>query len=268
MTPPEDTGAWPLPLRAVEGLGHLFLEVLESLGRFGCFLLQAVAYVVVPPFKLGRLLDRINFIGFRSLTIVILTAAFTGMVLGLQVFLTLSRFGSEAFLGPAVALSLIRELGPVLCAVFVTGLAGSALTAEIGIMRITEQIDALTVMALNPTRYLVVPAVVAGLITFPLMTAIFDVVGIFGGYLVGVKLLGLSPGTYFGEMQTFVDWRDLMTGFWKALSFGMIVPWVCTYKGFHCGHGAEGVARATTQAVVLASVLILVWDYFLGSVLP
>ncbi len=268
MTPPEETPAWPLPVRAVEGLGHLALEVLESLGRFGCFLVQAVAYVVVPPFKVGRLLDRINFIGFRSLTIVILTAAFTGMVLGLQVFLTLSRFGSEAFLGPAVALSLIRELGPVLCAVFVTGLAGSALTAEIGIMRITEQIDALTVMALNPTRYLVVPAVVAGLITFPLMTAIFDVVGIFGGYLVGVKLLGLSPGTYFGEMQSFVDWRDLMTGFWKALSFGIIVPWVCTYKGFHCGHGAAGVARATTQAVVLASVLILVWDYFLGSVLP
>src|SRR5262245_36011026 len=190
------------------------------------------------------------------------------MVLALQIFLVLSRFGSEAFLGPAVALSLIRELGPVLCAVFVTGLAGSALTAEIGIMKISEQLDALTVMALSPTRYLTVPALVAGLIALPLLTAIFDVVGIFGGYLVGVKLLGLSAGTYFGEMQTFVDWSDLMTGFWKALAFGLIVPWVCAYKGFHCGHGAEGVARATTQAVVLASVLILVWDYFLGSVLP
>ncbi len=267
MIGPEIT-PWPLPLRAVEALGRVALDILESMGRFGRFLIEAITYVFVPPFKLGRLLDRINFIGFRSLTIVVLTGAFTGMVLGLQVFLTLSRFGSEAFLGPAVALSLIRELGPVLCAVFVTGLAGSALTAEIGIMKITEQIDALTVMALNPTRYLVVPAVVAGLVTFPLMTAIFDVVGIFGGYLVGVELLGLSPGTYFGEMQSFVDWRDLMTGFWKALSFGIVVPWVCTYKGFHCGHGAEGVARATTQAVVLASVLILVWDYFLGSVLP
>jgi phospholipid/cholesterol/gamma-HCH transport system permease protein len=167
-----------------------------------------------------------------------------------------------------VAIALLRELGPVLCAVFVTGLAGSALTAEIGIMRITEQIDALTVMALNPTRYLVVPAVVAGIITFPLMTAIYDVVGIFGGYLVAVGLLGLSPGTYFGEMKTFVDSTDIMAGFWKSLSFGIIVPWVCSYKGFHCGHGAEGVARATTQAVVLTSVLILVWDYFLGSVLP
>jgi phospholipid/cholesterol/gamma-HCH transport system permease protein len=135
-------------------------------------------------------------------------------------------------------------------------------------MRITEQIDALTVMALSPTRYLTVPALLAGVISFPLMTAVFDVVGIFGGYLVGVELLGLSAGTYFGEMQSFVGRSDIMTGFWKSVSFGVIVPWVCAYKGFHCGHGAEGVSRATTQAVVLSSVLILVWDYFLGTVLP
>jgi phospholipid/cholesterol/gamma-HCH transport system permease protein len=268
MTSHETPSTWPLPARGLEALGRLSLEVVESMGRFGLFLVQAITYIFVPPFKLGRLAERINFFGFRSLTIVLLTGAFTGMVVSLQIFLTLARVGSEAFVGPAVAISLIRELGPVLCAVFVTGLAGSALTAEIGIMRITEQIDALTVMALNPTRYLVVPALVAGLITFPLMTAIFDVVGIYGGYVVAVSLLGLSPGTYFGQMQTFVDWTDLMTGFWKAVSFGIIVPWVCSYKGFHCGHGAEGVARATTQAVVLTSVLILVWDYFLGSVLP
>src|SRR5678815_1875054 len=154
---------------------------------------------------------------------------FTGMVLGLQIYFTLSRFASEAYLGPAVALSIIRELGPVLSAIVVTGRAGSALTAEIGIMRITEQIDALTVMALNPVRYLVVPSMLAGVVTFPMMTAIFDVVGIFGGYLVGVKLLGLSEGTYFGEMQTFVDFSDVMTGFWKSLSFGIIVTWVATY---------------------------------------
>jgi phospholipid/cholesterol/gamma-HCH transport system permease protein len=117
-------------------------------------------------------------------------------------------------------------------------------------------------------RYLVVPSLLAGLITFPLMTAIFDVMGIFGGYLVGVQLLGMSEGTYFGEMQSFVSIDDVMMGVWKSLSFGVIVTWVSTYKGFNVGHGAEGVARATTQAVVLASVLILVWDYFLGSVLP
>jgi phospholipid/cholesterol/gamma-HCH transport system permease protein len=268
MTPRETMPDWPLPARALEQLGRRALDVVEALGRFGLFLIRAVILIVVPPFKVGRLVDRIHFFGWRSLVIVLLTGSFTGMVLSLQVFYTLAKVGSEAFVGPAVAISLIRELGPVLCAVFVTGLAGSALSAEIGIMRITEQIDAMTVMALNPVRYLVSPALVAGLITFPLMTAIFDVIGIFGGYLVAVGLLGMSPGTYFGEMRTWVDWGDIRTGFWKAISFGILVPWVCAYKGFHCGHGAEGVARATTHAVVLTSVLILVWDYFLGSVLP
>jgi phospholipid/cholesterol/gamma-HCH transport system permease protein len=256
------------PLVPFAALGRWAIDIVLALGRFGAFFLLALATIVSPPFKVRAFVDRINYIGFRSLLIILLTGAFTGMVLGLQVYFTLSRFGSEAFLGPAVALSLIRELGPVLSALMVTGRAGSALTAEIGIMRITEQIDALTVMALNPFRYLVAPSILAGLVTFPLMTALFDAIGIFGGYLVGVELLGLSQGTYFGEMQTFVDMRDIMTGFWKSLSFGIIVTWVCTYKGFHVGHGAEGVARATTQAVVLSSVLILVWDYFLGTVLP
>jgi len=265
---PPDAAPFPAVLRPIEAVGRGSLDLVAALGRFGRFLLETLALTFVPPFKLSRLVDRIHFIGFRSLTIVVLTGAFTGMVLGLQIFLVLSRFGAEGFLGPAVALALIRELGPVLCAVFVTGLAGSALTAEIGIMRITEQIDALMVMALSPLRYLAVPAIVAGVISFPLMTAIFDVVGIFGAYLVSVKLLGLSAGTYFGEMQTFVDRRDIMVGVWKSLCFGILVPWVCTYKGFHCGHGAEGVARATTQAVVLSSVLILVLDYVLGSLLP
>lgn len=260
----------PLPAvaRPVEALGAATLRIVESLGRFGAFLGEAIVVSATPPFKVRAFLDRIHYIGFRSLLIIVLTGAFTGMVLGLQLFLTLSRFGSEAFLGPAVALAIIRELGPVLSALIVTGRAGSALTAELGIMRITEQIDALTVMALNPIRYLVVPSILAGVVTFPMMTALFDVVGIFGGYLVGVKLLGLSQGTYFGEMQTFVRMDDIMTGFWKSLSFGIVVTWVAAYKGFHVGHGAEGVARATTQAVVLASVLILVWDYFMGTVLP
>ena len=255
-------------LRPFEALGRRIIAVVESLGRFGTFMAVAIGILVTPPFKLRAFVGRIHYIGFNSLLIILLTGAFTGMVLGLQIYVTLSRFGSEAYLGPAVALSLIRELGPVLSALMVTGRAGSALTAELGIMRITEQIDALSVMALNPMRYLVVPSLVAGLVTFPMMTALFDVVGIFGGYLVGVELLGLSQGTYFGEMKTFVDMKDIMTGFWKSLCFGVIVMWVATYKGFHVGHGAEGVARATTQSVVLSSVLILVWDYFMGSVLP
>jgi phospholipid/cholesterol/gamma-HCH transport system permease protein len=258
----------PVLLRPFEALGDRAITIVESLGRFGSFFGVAVAHVAIPPFKLWPFIDRIHYVGFRSLIIILLTGAFTGMVLGLQLFLTLTRFGSEAFLGPAVALSLIRELGPVLAALMVTGRAGSALTAEIGIMRITEQIDALTVMALSPFRYLITPSILAGLVTFPLMTALFDVVGILGGYLVGVELLGLSRGTYFGEIQTFVGFDDIMTGFWKSLSFGVIVTWVCTYKGYYVSRGAEGVAHATTQAVVLSSVLILLWDYVLGSLLP
>jgi phospholipid/cholesterol/gamma-HCH transport system permease protein len=258
----------PAALRPLERLGAAVIAVLMSLGRFGTFFGIAVASMFTPPFKVRALIGRLHYIGYRSLVIIVLTGAFTGMVLGLQLYLTLTRFGSEAFLGPAVALALIRELGPVLAALMVTGRAGSALTAEIGIMRITEQIDALTVMALSPFRYLVAPSILAGLLSFPLMTALFDVVGIFGGYLVGVQLLGLSEGTYFGEMQSFVHLDDIMTGFWKSVAFGIVVTWVCTYKGYYVGHGAEGVARATTQAVVLSSVLILLWDYFMGSVLP
>jgi phospholipid/cholesterol/gamma-HCH transport system permease protein len=231
------------------------------------FLGTALCWIFLPPLKWRRMIARIHFIGAKSLVVILLTGAFTGMVLGLQVFYTLTKFGSEAFLGPAVALTLIRELGPVLCALMVTGRAGSALTAEIGIMRITEQIDALQAMALNPMRYLVVPTILAGLIAFPLLTAIFDLVGIYGGYLVGVKLLGIGEGTYFGEMETYVGLRDITQGILKSLSFGLLVTWVCCYKGFHTGYGAEGVSRATTEAVVLSSVLILVWDYFVGSVL-
>lgn len=254
-----------LPL---ERLGRIGLGAVSALGRFGLFLAEALVWAVRPPFKLGQTLHRIRFVGFRSLSVILLTGAFTGMVLGLQGMLMLQRVGSEAFVGPLVAIALVRELGPVLAALMVTGRAGSALTAEFGVMRITEQIDAMVVMALPPMRYLVVPTLVAGLVALPLLAWVFDVVGVFGGYLVTVKLFGLSPGTYFGQIRAFLDPTDLWVGFWKALVFGLLITWVACYKGFHVGHGAEGVGRATTEAVVLASVLILVVDYFLGSVLP
>jgi phospholipid/cholesterol/gamma-HCH transport system permease protein len=170
-------------------------------------------------------------------------------------------------LGPAVALSLIREIGPVLCALVVTGRAGSAMAAEIGIMRITDQIDSLSVMALNPIKYLITPNILAGLITFPLLTAIVDVIGIYGGYVVGVRLLGVGAGVYFGEMQNFVGMYDIKIGFYKSLSFGLIMSWICCYKGFHTGFGAEGVSKAMTEGVVMSSVWILICDYFWTSVL-
>jgi phospholipid/cholesterol/gamma-HCH transport system permease protein len=255
-------------LDPVERLGRVGFGLVLALGRFGVFLGHALLYLVLPPFKLQLSLRRIWFIGVRSLSVILLTSAFTGMVLGLQGMILLRRVGSEAFVGPLVAIALVRELGPVLSALMVTGRAGSAVAAEIGVMRITEQIDALTVMALHPMRYLVVPTLVAGVVTLPILGWIFDVVGIFGGYLVAVKLFGLSPGTYFGQIEAYLSGTDLWVGFWKSLVFGVLVTWVACYKGFYVGHGAEGVGRATTEAVVLASVLIFVMDYFLGSVMP
>lgn len=231
------------------------------------FILYALYIAVRSPGRPVHIVKQVHFIGAKSFFVIFLTASFTGMVLGLQGYYTLRKFGSEGMLGAAVALSLIRELGPVLTALMVTGRAGSAISAEIGIMRITEQVDALKTMALEPFKYLVTPKVLAAIFALPLLCSIFDVVGIYGGYLVGVKLLGVNPGAYFHELEKAVEWKDVFSGFIKAGSFGVIIAWVCCYKGYHCGHGAEGVSRATTAAVVMSSVVVLIWDYFLTSIL-
>jgi phospholipid/cholesterol/gamma-HCH transport system permease protein len=254
-------------LSLVENLGRTVISWMAGMGRMLILLVTALLWAFVPPFRLRRLVRQIHFMGWRSMLVVVLTGAFTGMVLGLQGYYTLRKFGATAMLGPAVALSLIREIGPVLCALVVTGRAGSAMAAEIGIMRITDQIDALSVMALNPIKYLVSPNILAGLITLPLLTAIVNVVGIYGGYLVGVQLLGVGQGVYFGEMQDILSMYDIKIGLWKSLSFGLIISWICCYKGFYTSFGAEGVSRATTDAVVLSSVWILICDYLLTSVL-
>ena len=246
-------------------IGSFALSAVRKMGHMFIFLLQSLSYVFIPPLKFRILLREIRFIGTKSMTVIVLMGSFTGMVLALQGFHMLKKVGSEALLGPAVALPLIRELGPVLSALTITGRAGSALTAEIGIMKITEQIDALTAMALNPMRYLIVPKMVAALIVFPLLTALFDLVGIYGGYFVGVKLLGLSPGTYLSQIEHWVDMRDITIGIYKSLTFGIMVLWVSCYKGFYTGYGAEGVSKATTEAVVMSSILILISDYFLGT---
>ncbi len=248
-------------------IGRWSLTPVLTLGRAGLFLANTILWTFTPPLKVKRLIKQIYFIGSRSITIVSLTGTFTGMVLALETFYAMKKFGAEALLGPTVALSMIRELGPVISALMITARAGSALTAEIGIMRITEQIDALELMALNPYRYLIVPNILAGLISFPLLAALFDVTGIYGGYLVGVKLLGLSPGTYFGEMKSFVDMQEILHGTYKSIAFGLLVTWTCCYCGYYTGYGAEGVSKATTRAVVVSSVLILIGDYVLTSLL-
>ena len=242
-------------------------QTVSEMGRMGLFLAAVLLQIFLLPLRGIQLVRRIDFIGARSLLLIVFTGVFTGGVVALQGDIALRRFGGEEMLGPGVGLILIRELGPVLSALMITGRAGSALTAELGIMRITEQIDALEVMALNPIKYLVVPILLAALITFPLLNAVFVVVGIYGGYLVGVKLLGVSAGAYFSHMSSAVTSDDIWGGLYKSLSFGVIVAWVCCYKGFYAERGAEGVSHATTQAVVMCSVLILVWDYFLTSVL-
>lgn len=248
-------------------IGLWTISQLRTIGHMFVFLLNSFYFIFIPPFKFRLLLRQIRFFGSKSMLVILLTGSFTGMVLALQLFYILRKFGSEALLGAGIALSLIRELGPVLSALMVTGRAGSALTAEIGMMKISEQIDALTAMALNPIRYLIVPNIVAALIVFPLLVAIFDVIGIFGGYLVGVEILGISSGTYFSLMEDYVVMEDIMVGLYKSVSFGLIVSWICCYKGFYTGYGAAGVSKSTTEAVVLCSILILIWDYFLGAVL-
>lgn len=223
--------------------------------------------MLAPPFRFRNLLKQVHFIGVRSLFVVGLTAVFAGMVLALQGYYTLTRFGAEGLLGPAVALSIIRELGPVLSGLMVTGRAGSALAAELGIMRIREQIDALEVMGISPLQFLVSPRIVAGLIALPILTVIFDVIGIFGGYLVSVQLLDMNGVAYFSSIASAVGMQDITTGLIKAASFGIIITWISTFKGYHATRGAEGVSQATTSAVVQSSVLILICDYFITSVM-
>lgn len=252
---------------AIRRVGRAWLGLLAQMGRMVTFLAGTCAWLVRPPFRFSLIVKQLHFVGYKSSFVVVLTAAFTGMVLALQGYYTLRKFGSEGLLGSAVALSMIRELGPVLAALMVTARAGSAMTAEIGIMRITEQIDAMDTMAVNPLQYLIAPKVVAGLVGVPLLVAIFDVVGIWGGHLVGVELLGVNAGSYWSSIESAVEWKDIYGGILKSISFGLIISWVCCYKGYYTRMSAEGLGTATTEAVVLSSVLILVWDYFLTSVL-
>lgn len=261
------SGGAGMILSMAEALGSRAILATRSLGKMGMFLGASLARAAVPPYRVRNILKQVHFIGVKSVFVIVLTAAFTGMVLALQGFYTLRKFGSEGLLGSAVALSLVRELGPVLSALMVTGRAGSALTAEIGIMRIGEQIDSLETMGIDPIRFLVAPRLLAFLLSVPLLTAIFDVVGIYGGYLVGVKLLGVNAGVYLGQMEASVELVDVTNGIWKSLAFALLIAWVCTFKGYFARHGAEGVSRATTSAVVVSSVLVLICDYFLTSVL-
>ncbi|HXG52981.1 MAG TPA: MlaE family lipid ABC transporter permease subunit [candidate division Zixibacteria bacterium] len=248
-------------------IGRATILQLAGTGRMFLFLLSAFAWAFRPPLRIRLILYHVKTIGVDSLSVVVLSGIFTGMVMGLQGYYSLRKFNAESFLGSAVALGLLRELGPVLSAFMVTGRTGSAMAAELGSMKVTEQIDALYSMAVNPVQYLVSPRLIAGLISMPLLTAIFDVVGIYGAYVIGVGLLGVSSGSYFAGMESSVVFHDVWSGLLKSISFGLIIAWVCCYKGFHAPPMATGVGQATTESVVLCFVLILVWDYFMTSVM-
>ncbi|MGO9136052.1 MAG: MlaE family ABC transporter permease [Syntrophales bacterium] len=222
--------------------------------------------------QLPKIIQQLYYIGASSTTIILLVGFFTGMVLGLQSYHALVKLGAQGAIGTMVALSLVRELGPVLTAIMITARAGSAITAEIGVQRISEQIDALDTMRIDPMRYLISPRIIAAIISFPILTAMFDLIGILGGYISSVVLLGANAGTYFHRVQASLDMKDLTDGFAKAVVFAVIVVTVCCYQGYFThmrrdSHGAKAVGLSTTSAVVLSSVLILVADYIVTSLL-
>jgi phospholipid/cholesterol/gamma-HCH transport system permease protein len=257
---------WPFAWVGRKGIGRV-----NDFGAAAIFLGKALILVFRPK-QVRSIVHHMYYIGARSTSIIMLVSLFTGMVLGLQSYHALVKFGAEGALGALVALSLVREMGPVLTAIMITARAGSAMAAEIGIQRISEQIDALETMRIEPLQFLISPRVAASVISFPILTALFDLVGIIGGYLSGCVLLGVNAGTYFYLVQSSVEMKDITDGFIKALVFAVIVTTVCCYQGYFAhmrsdSYGAKAVGLSTTSAVVLSCVLILVSDYVVTSFL-
>ena len=251
--------------------GGFAIRLNNDLGAMAIFFARAFALIFGRK-QFVEIINQVYFIGARSASIVMLVGFFTGMVLGLQLYYVMNKFGAVGFLGTAVALSLIRELGPVLCAIMITARAGSAMTAEIGIQRISEQIDALTTMRIDPLGYLISPRIAAAIISFPILTALFDLVGIIGGYVSGVVLLGGDSGAYLYRMDASVDWVDVRGGFIKSIVFAILVITLCCFQGYFThmrrdSFGAKSVSLSTTSAVVLSCVMILVSDYVVTSFL-
>ncbi len=251
----------------LDNLGRSVLSGVEQMGGILILLISTLGWMFRPPLKLRAIIKQMEFVGVKSTFVVVLTGTFTGMVLALQSYHGFRLFSAEGLVGSTVALSMTRELGPVLTGLMVTARAGSAMAAELGTMRVTEQIDALYVMAANPIKYLVVPRIVASVFMVPLLTAISDFLGIIGGYFVGVVLLDINEGIFLDNIYKYVELDDIYNGLIKAAFFGLLLSLIGCYKGFNTRGGAEGVGMATTEAVVLASVSILVADYFLTAIM-
>ena len=251
----------------LERIGLAFIRVFEQTGYWFRMLARTVAWTFRPPFEIGEWMRQMVRVGVDSVPVVFLTTMFTGMVMALQMYTGFHRVHAENYVGGAVALAMLRELSPVLVGLMVAGRVGSSMAAEIGTMRVTEQLDALQALATDPVQYLFVPRVIAGIVMLPLLVILGDALGIGGGYLVAVKLLGANPTVYEKNTFVFLDLNDLFSGLIKAAVFGLILTLTGCVRGYYTSGGAEGVGRSTTAAVVSASLVILLTDFFLTKML-
>jgi len=250
----------------VTQLGRKALGFVGHLGKMAVFATAILAAVVTPPLRIGAFVRELYKLGVLSLVIIGVCGTAVGMVLGLQGYHTLMRFGAQSSLGAMVGLSLIRELGPVLTALLVTGRAGSATTAEIGAMVATQQLDGLRMLSIDPVHLVIKPKALAMAVVMPLLTAIFILCGLFGGYIAGVGLMGGDPGSYMASLRSSVDFHnDIAGSLIKAMVFGLIISIIATYRGYHSAPTSEGVASATTSTVVIGSVTVLLFDYVITA---
>lgn len=254
-------------MKIFEKTGKAVLKAAELFGEIALFTAKAIRWTFHWPLEWKLIFKQMEEIGLRSLPVVIITTAFTGMVFALQSYAGFKRFTAESLVGAAVALAIVRELAPVLTGLMVAGRAGSAMAAEIGTMRVTEQIDALSTMAVEPAHYLIVPRMIAGITMLPVLVMLGNFFGVFGGYLVAVELLGSNPTVYWEASYKWLALNDFTSALIKAAAFGFIISIISCYYGFNSGGGAEGVGNATTKAVVVASMMILISDFFLTKAL-
>ena len=255
-----------VPLNFCAKIGAGTLGFLAAVGRLVSFIAQSVSHCFRPPFYPSQIMRQFTDIGYYSLPVVGMTMLFTGMVLALQSYTGFTRFNAESAIAGVVVLSITRELAPVLAGLMVAGRVGAAIAAEIGTMRVTEQIDALRTLSVNPFKYLIAPRVIAATLTLPALVLIGDIIGVYGGYVVSIHSLGFSPNSYLTQTWDIITRMDVVSGLWKAGAFGFIVSIMGCYHGFNSARGAQGVGAATTNAVVSSSILILIFNYLLTQI--
>ncbi|MDE1146110.1 MAG: ABC transporter permease [Azospirillaceae bacterium] len=247
----------------LSGIGRATLVFLAATGRLALFTARGLSHCVRPPYYPRLILRQMREIGYNSLPVVGLTALFTGMVLALQSYNGFARFNASSAIATVVVLSITRELGPVMAGLMVAGRVGAAMAAEIGTMRVTEQVDALSTLSTNPYKYLVAPRILAGTLMLPCLVLVADIIGVFGGYVVSIYRLGFNPSSYLSSTVQYLQTIDVVSGLVKAAAFGFIISLMGCYNGYHSKGGAQGVGAATTHAVVSASIMILMINYLL-----